>query len=102
MTAHTPGPWKVVENKRERTVQIDTETGTVVNPGAISWIPDARLIAAAPTMRDWISLTVRTLNDRLEVLEEAKNAKLHGAEAAHEVLRDQRDKGAKLLREIDK
>jgi len=52
MSKHTPGPWKVSENKRERTVQIDTADGrgTVVQPGAITWLPDAPLIAAAPEM----------------------------------------------------
>jgi hypothetical protein len=50
--AHTPGPWTVTENTRERTVQIDTANGrgTVVQPRAISWKPDAALIAAAPDL----------------------------------------------------
>jgi len=52
MSKHTPGPWVVSENKRERTVQIDTADGrgTVVQPGAITWLPDAPLIASAPEM----------------------------------------------------
>jgi hypothetical protein len=50
---HTPGPWKVTENRRERTIQIDTANGrgTVVQPNAIAWMPDAALIAQAPAMR---------------------------------------------------
>jgi hypothetical protein len=49
---HTPGPWKVTENRRERTIQIDTANGrgTVVQPNVISWAPDAALIAQAPAM----------------------------------------------------
>jgi hypothetical protein len=48
---HTPGPWKVTENRRERTIQIDSANGrgTVVQPHAISWRPDAVLIAQAPS-----------------------------------------------------
>lgn len=59
----TPGPWIVIENKRERTIQIDTADGrgTVVQPGAISWLPDAKLIAKAPEMRWLIERLVTTL-----------------------------------------
>ena len=50
--AHTPGPWVVTANRRERTIQIDTADGrgTVVQPGAISWAPDAALLAASPSL----------------------------------------------------
>jgi hypothetical protein len=52
MPTHTPGPWTVTGNRRERTIQIDTANGrgTVVQPNAISWTPDAVLIAQAPEM----------------------------------------------------
>ncbi len=54
----------------------------------------------ALAMQAWISLTVRTLDDRLEVLEDAANATLHGADAAYEVLRAQRDAGRTLLKDL--
>jgi len=63
MSQHTPGPWKAVENKRERTVQIDTEKGTVVQPGAISWRPDVYLITAAPALLEALEGLVARLDD---------------------------------------
>jgi hypothetical protein len=47
---HSKGAWMVVRDKRTRAVQIDAGTGTVVQPGGISWLPDAHLIAAAPEL----------------------------------------------------
>lgn len=64
MSKHTKGPWVVRDNKREQTVQIDTADGrgTVVQPNAITWRPDAKLIAAAPTLLEML----RDLVDRLD------------------------------------
>ena len=61
MNSPTPGPWIVVENTRERTIQIDTANhhGTVVGPGAISWLPDAPLLAAAPEMLEMLLTMIR-------------------------------------------
>lgn len=59
----TPGPWIVSKNQREGTSQIDTADGrgTVVQPRAISWAPDARLIAAAPEMLEFVRRVARPL-----------------------------------------
>lgn len=52
MSQHTKGPWVATFNTRERTCQIDTADGrgTVVQPGAVSWVPDVHIIAAAPML----------------------------------------------------
>ena len=45
--AYSAGPWIIGRDN-----QIDGNGGTVVQPGAISWTPDATLIAASPRMLD--------------------------------------------------
>lgn len=84
-TQHTPGPWAVTRNERERTVQIDTANGrgTVVQPGAISWLPDAPVIAAAPELLALVVKVVeiadgRALHRGLEDEARALLARLEG------------------------
>ena len=47
VVGHTPGPWTIGNDG-----QIDGGGGTVVQPYAIDWAPDRRLIRAAPELLD--------------------------------------------------
>ncbi len=126
MSQHTPGPWKIeyaetrmrwpviyVEDEawdggRREIVSLSTHVARRMTDDkwrktrdAAESEANARLIAAAPRMLKHGSLTLRSLNDRLEVLEDAVKAKLHGAEAAYEVLKDIRDEWRAILRDVE-
>jgi hypothetical protein len=54
MSAHTPGPWQTRFIKAEQCIVADVGTGSVVLARQVKGA-DARLIAAAPTMFDYVS-----------------------------------------------
>lgn len=57
MSTHTPGPWRVVDVPGEASHIVNVDNFTIVRQGYVSDMDtaNARLIAAAPTMHDYIA-----------------------------------------------
>lgn len=70
---HTPGPWRVDPTDRHEVLTADNRFRvllTTVAAGAVreEWAANARLIAAAPTMRSELEMAADTFRDFSNVL----------------------------------
>ena len=75
MSKHTPGPWTAYKAPNGD-VQVDSPRGTIVTSGAITWVPNADLIAAAPELLEACKAILAALlaNKRFETMQATLDA----------------------------